>query len=229
MKARWRCLSFFVLDLFVCFFGVLSFFLIFIYAPIERTMGAVQKIFYFHVGSALACYFSVLVLFISSIGYLKTRKCIYHFINNAACEVGLLFCTYVLISGMIWGNAVWNTFYRWEPRLVSFLFLWFLFLSMNTIRLFGDKNLTAFHSSILGIISAITVPFVILSVKLLPASHQLHPIGVTSRGLKEAYYVEAFASSVIALILLSANLILLATIISNIERQVSEKENENTT
>lgn len=102
---------------------------VFCVVPNERTMGAIQRIFYFHVGSAIACYLAVGTVLISSILYLASGKVVYDQLSHAAGEVGFLFCTVVLVSGMIWGHTAWNTWFRFEPRLVSFLLMWFLFLS----------------------------------------------------------------------------------------------------
>lgn len=167
-------------------FGLIAYsnYLVFIVVPNERVMGPVQRIFYFHVGSAIACYCAFAVVLIASLGYLATRSRKLDLLNQAAGEVGFIFCTIVLVSGMIWGHAAWNTWFRWEPRLVTFLFLWLIFLSFNLLRAYADPRKISMHCAVLGILGALSVPLVVFSIKLLPQMAQLHPQVVENRGLK---------------------------------------------
>lgn len=172
---------------------------IFMLAPDERMMGAIQRIFYFHVASAIACYVAIAGVFFSSILYLATYKKLYDQISAAAGEVGFLFCSVVLVSGMIWGHTAWNTWFQFEPRLVSFLLIWFIFLAFVFLRAFGEPGKIAVHSAVLGIVGAITVPLMVYSIKLLPASAQLHPQVIEQRGLKDPLYGQALSIAIVAL------------------------------
>lgn len=156
-------------------------YLVFLWVPTEQIMGPVQRIFYFHVGSAVACYFSFAIVFVASIVYLAKKNIKADIVSESAGEVGFVLCTIVLASGMIWGHAAWNTWFRWEPRLLTFLLLWLIFFGFNILRMFGDRQKIAAHSAVLGIIGAITVPIMIFSIKLLPQVAQLHP-QVTKEG-----------------------------------------------
>lgn len=171
--------------LFFLVFGliVLANYLIFLWVAYDRILGAVQKIFYFHVGSAIACYCSFGIVFFASIAYLWKRSQKMDILSEAAGEVGFVFCSIVLASGMIWGHAAWNTWFRWEPRLVSFLLLWLIYLSFNILRIFGDPRKIAAHSAVLGILGTLTVPIVVFSIKILPHTAQLHPEVIAKGGL----------------------------------------------
>lgn len=182
-------------------------YVVFMAVPDERVMGAVQRIFYFHVGSAVACYLGFGLVFLFSLGYLAFRERPLDLLNEAAAEVGFLFCTITLASGMIWGHSAWNTWFRWEPRLVTFLLLWLIFLSFNLLRLFGDTRKLGAHSAVLGILGAVTVPAVWLSVKLLPQVAQLHPQVVETGGLKHPMFKVAMFLTMAALVLFEAVLI----------------------
>lgn len=173
---------------------------IFILVPNEKVMGAVQRIFYFHVASAVAAYIAIGVVFAASVFYLVKKKQIFDIINAAAGEIGFLFCTIVLISGMIWGQAAWNTWFRFEPRLVSFLLIWLIFLSFNLLRVFADEKKIAPHIAILGIIGAITVPIMVYSIKLLPNIAQVHPEIIEKQGL-HPLMLETLFFSIITLVL----------------------------
>jgi heme exporter protein C len=181
---------------------------IFMVVPNEQVMGAVQRVFYFHVASALACYAAFTVVFIASVAFLTTRNEKADILSTAAGEVGFVLCTVVLITGMIWGHSAWNTWFRWEePRLVTFLVLWLIFLSFTVLRNFGDPTRTAVHGSILGILGALSVPLVYVSIKFLPQSARLHPEVIERGGLKDPSYWQAFGISVGALMLLCGLLV----------------------
>lgn len=175
-------------------------YLVFMIIPNEATMGPVQRIFFFHVGSAIASYCSFGLVLIASLSFLGTRSAKMDALNEAAGEVGFLFCTITLLSGMIWGHAAWNTWFSWEPRLVTFLLLWIIFLAFNCLRAFGDPEKIAAHSAVLGIVGTLTVPIMVFSIKLLPEIAQLHPVVVEKGGLDQAYK-GAFFLSLLALVI----------------------------
>jgi heme exporter protein C len=191
---------------------------VFMVVPNEQVMGAVQRVFYFHVASALACYAAIGVVFVASVTYLATRKEGADLLSVAAGEVGFVLCTVVLATGMIWGHSAWNTWFRWEePRLVTFLVLWLIFLSFTVLRNFGDPAKTAVHGSVLGILGAITVPIVYVSIKFLPQSARLHPEVIERGGLKDPSYWQAFGLSVFALMALCALLVWVRYWIGSVE------------
>jgi hypothetical protein len=85
--------------------------------------------------------------------------------------------------------------------------LWLIFLSFTVLRNFGDPAKTAVHGSILGILGALSVPFVYISIKLLPQSARLHPEVIERGGLKDPSYWWAFGISLVALFSLCALLV----------------------
>jgi len=198
-------------------------FFIFMVVPNEQVMGAVQRVFYFHVASALGCYLAFGVVFVASIAFLATRAAKADILSAAAGEVGFVLCTIVLITGMIWGHSAWNTWFRWEePRLVTFLVLWLIFLSFTVLRNFGDPSKTAVHSSILGILGALSVPLVYISIKFLPQSARLHPEVIERGGLKDPSYWWAFGISVFALAALCVLLVVLRYRMGLLEQRVRQ-------
>jgi heme exporter protein C len=186
-----------------------SLYLVFMVVPTERVMGAVQRIFYFHVGAAMGCYALIAILFMSSVMYLVSKKIFWDQMAIAAGEVAALFCTIVLISGMIWGHSAWNTWWRWEPRLVSFLVLWLLLVSYVLMRAFlqSEEKLQNF-SSIVGILIAIQIPIVIFSIRLLSPQEQLHPEVVANQGLKDGRFILALVSANLSVIIFGLQLFL---------------------
>lgn len=197
---------------------------VFMIVPNEKTMGAVQRIFYFHVGSAISCYFSICVVLLGSVIYLRNRKTVYDALAEAAGECGLLFSTIVLATGMIWGHAAWNSWFRWEPRLVSFLLLWLIFLAFVVLRIFGDPVRIASHSAILGITGSVMVPIVMFSVRLLPGMSQLHPKLESSADLAPEMR-PAFFLSIVALVMLQFVLLFFRTRLGVLERDIEGGDN----
>lgn len=185
-------------------------FLVFTVVPSEQVMGAVQRIFYFHVGAAMAAYLAIAVLLVASSFYLTTKKVAWDQLAEAAGSVGFVFCSAVLASGMIWGHSAWNVWWRWEPRLVSFLVLWLILFSYIMLRGFSERDARQrVFAAVLGIIAAVNVPIVIYSVKLLEHTQQLHPQVVAKQGLRDTSYVYTLIFSNVTMLVFCAWLIVL--------------------
>ena len=129
-------------------------------------MGLIQKIFYFHVSSAWIGFFAFFITFIMSILYLITKKIIYDDIASASAEIGLIFCTIVIVTGPLWARPTWGVYWTWDPRLTSTLILWFIYVGYIMLRQFMEESQKrAQFSAALGIIGFINVPIVFLSIQ----------------------------------------------------------------
>jgi heme exporter protein C len=144
----------------------LSLFAVFIYAPIERTQGAPQKIFYFHVPLAWDAYLAFFCSLVGSIAYLRTRKRGWDVLAYSAAEIGVVFTTLVLISGSIWGKTIWGTWWTWDARLTSTLVMWFIYVSYLLLRdsIGRTTEKAARYAAVLGIVGFVDVPIVHMSV-----------------------------------------------------------------
>jgi heme exporter protein C len=138
----------------------------FIFAPMEARMGAIQKIFYFHVASAWVCFFALFVTFIASIVFLTKRNSASDYIAASSAEIGLLFCTIVLVSGPLWAKPVWGAYWSWDPRLTTTLVLWFIYAGYLLLRKFiAETERKRVYSAVLGIIGFVDVPIVFFSIR----------------------------------------------------------------
>jgi len=154
---------------------LISFYLIFIWSPVEKTMGIVQKIFYIHVASASSAFLAFLVVFIFSILFLMKRKRIYDIYAFVSAEVGVVLTTIVLATGPIWAKSSWNTWWAWEPRLTTTLILWFIYLAYIMIRqMDGIWEKKARLAAVFGIIGFVDVPIVFFSIRWWQS--KFHPI-----------------------------------------------------
>lgn len=137
----------------------------FLYAPDEKVMGPVQRIFYFHVPSAMVAYLSVFVLLGSSMAYLWTRRRGFDYVAVAATELALLFCTVVLITGPIWAKPAWGVWWTWEARLTTTLVLWLVLAACLMVRGYAtERDAGARMAAVLGIVAALDVPINYLAV-----------------------------------------------------------------
>lgn len=115
-------------------------YLVFIYAPMERTMQSVQRIFYFHLPSAWLCYVGFIMCAWYSFRYLQTQKSRYDALALASAEVGLTFGVIVLTTGPLWARAAWGVWWKWEPRLTTMAVLFLIFTCYWIIRSFGGSG-----------------------------------------------------------------------------------------
>ncbi len=158
--------------MFLATLGVLVF-----YTPTETTMGAVQKIFYVHLPVAIGTFLAAFTVFIASIGYLWQRKLWWDDLAAAAGSVTVLFCSIVLLTGMIWGKSAWGNWWTWSPRLTFSLVLLLLYVVYLFIRpSIESANRRAVISAVYGIAAFLDVPLVYLSVKVMP---DIHPSSIT--------------------------------------------------
>ena len=159
---------------------LLALYTIFIYAPVEKTMGVIQKIFYIHVPSAFLAYLAFFITFIASIIYLYRKDPKWDTVAHCAVETGVIFCTIVLITGPIWAKPIWNVWWTWDPRLTTTLILWFTYVAYLMLRRSVKENRRANLAAVFGIIGFINVPITFFSIRLW---RTIHPVVITSRGL----------------------------------------------
>lgn len=144
---------------------VISLYLAFLYAPEERVMGVVQRIFYFHVASAWSGLLSFFLVFLGGALYLWKKDVDWDHFAHAAAEMGVLFCTIVLVTGPIWARPVWNVWWTWDPRLTSTFILWLIFVAYLILR--SSLRVTPgirTYASVYGILGFVDVPIVYMSI-----------------------------------------------------------------
>jgi heme exporter protein C len=140
--------------------------------PTEQTMGYIQRIFYYHVSSAWTAFVLFGVNFIASIIFLVNRNKNADMLALVAAEVGVVFCTVVLITGPIWARPVWGIW--WDPadiRLNSTLALWLIYISYLVLRRFSTSSRIGVIAAIWAIFGALDVPFVFFSIWFFRTQH----------------------------------------------------------
>src|SRR5438067_5738060 len=145
------------------------------YTPLEARQGAAQKIFYIHVPAAWVAFLAFFLVAVASGVYLWLRDQRLDRFAESSAEVGVVFTTVVLITGPLWAKPIWGTFWAWwDVCLVSTLFLWFIYVSYIVLRgAIESPSLRARYSAILGILGALLIPFIHLSVYLFATMHPM--------------------------------------------------------
>ncbi|HKU23734.1 MAG TPA: cytochrome c biogenesis protein CcsA [Terriglobales bacterium] len=154
-------------------FGLLSYALYegMVAAPTEQTMGEVQRIFYYHVPSAVTAFTLFLINFVVSIIYLARRSRQADALAVSTAEVGVVFCTVVLVTGPLWARPVWGIWWTWDARLTSTLLLWLIYVSYLILRRYSTSGQTPVIAAVLAVFGFLDVPFVYLANRLFRTQH----------------------------------------------------------
>jgi heme exporter protein C len=153
---------------------VASLYFVFRVAPNEMTMGAVQRIFYFHVPSAWVAFLAFFLVFVASILHLATRRMIWDTLAHASAELGVLFCGIVLMTGPIWARPAWGTWWTWEARLTTTLVLELVFVAYLLLRSQAESRAQGARlAAVVGITGFLDVPLIYFSVKIWRGHHPI--------------------------------------------------------
>jgi heme exporter protein C len=147
-------------------------FFAFLYAPPEAYMGQVYRIMYFHISAAWTCLVAFTVVFVASLAYLLGKGDHWDLLAHCAAEVGLFFTSITLLSGSIWGRAVWLVWWTWEPLLTATLILWLLYAGYLLIRAAAQGDPARMRlSAVWAVLSYVDVPIIVLSVAMMQGLH----------------------------------------------------------
>ncbi len=140
-------------------------------APTEVTMGDIQRIFYYHVPSAWTAFACFIANLIASIAYLLARRPRADALAVATAEVGLVFCTVVLVTGPLWAKPVWGIWWTWDARLTSTLVLWLIYVSYLLLRRFATGEGRPVLAAALAVFGFVDTIFVYMSIRWFRTQH----------------------------------------------------------
>jgi heme exporter protein C len=149
------------------------------------TAPVAQKIFYFHMPSAWACYLSFGVTLVGSALFLTTRDHKYDRVAYSSAEIGIVFATIAILTGPVWAKQEWGVYWRWDDmKLVTTFVLWLVYIGYLSLRAaISEPSIKARVSAVYGILSFITVPMSFLSSRVAPLLQSSHPqVIATSSG-----------------------------------------------
>jgi heme exporter protein C len=177
------------------------------WAPVDASsMGFSQKIFYYHAPIAETALVAFGVSFVAAIAYLRTGNLTWDRLGYVSVRLGLLFSILVMLTGMIWGKAAWDTWWAWEPRLTTFLLVCFLYAAYWVLRsVVDEEQRRATYAAVFAIIAFIDVPITFFATRFLPEG--LHPVVITTgdTGMEGSMLV-SFLISMLGMTLLLAAL-----------------------
>ncbi len=143
--------------------------------PEDEQFGQSVRLIYVHVPSAWVAYLAFGITAVGSALYLwqRTRSPAWDRIAGVAAEIGVVFTALCLMTGMVWGEITWGTWWVWDARLTTTALLFIMFLGYLAIRrLEGAREVVARRSAIAGLIAAIDIPIVHQSVDWWRGLHQ---------------------------------------------------------
>jgi heme exporter protein C len=153
------------------------------YAPIEVAQGIIQKIFYVHIPAIIPTYFGFVLSAAGGGLYLRTRDDRWDQLAVAGAEVGVVFCSLMLVVGPIWAKPAWGHWWVWDLRLTTTLMLWFIYVAYLFLRSFSFGSDTAkTFTAVYGIAGIAAIPFVYFAVDLAQGS-TMHPSNPSREGL----------------------------------------------
>ncbi|MBC8334002.1 MAG: cytochrome c biogenesis protein CcsA [Anaerolineales bacterium] len=178
-----------------------------VFAPTERVMGDVQRVFYFHVATAWVGLLGFVAAGVTGIIYLRTQDLKWDLVEQAAVEISLVFFFITIILGSIWARPIWNTWWTWDPRLTSASIVELIYLAYLMLRQgIEDPDRRARFGAVYTLVGAISVPITFLSIRLF---RTIHPVVIGNESsaaeggfamtgdMKIAFFFALFAFTII--------------------------------
>jgi heme exporter protein C len=174
-------------------------------APADAAQGDIGRIFYYHVPHGMLCYLFFSINFVASLLVLAWRRTqparalAADAWALAGAEVGVVFCSVVLVTGPIWGRPVWGIWWTWDARLTTTLILWLIYVSYLLVRKFAAGSEMQALAAVLSIFGALDMPINYLANRLWRTQHP-SPVfgGDPDAGLKDPRMLAAFGWNILA-------------------------------
>ncbi len=133
----------------------------FFFTPDDYRQGSTVKIIYLHVPSALMAINAWFMMLVASLIWLIRRHHVSALAAKAAAPVGVVMTVIALLTGAIWGQPMWGTWWAWDPRLTSFLILFLFYLGYIALwEAIEDADTAADLTAVLCLVGSV---FAVLS------------------------------------------------------------------
>ena len=167
-----------ILSWFTAILFAAAVYLTLVWAPREVVMGDVQRVFYFHVAAGWVGALAFLVTAVVGIVYLIGGDRKWDHVAISSVEIGVVFTFINIVTGSIWARPIWNTWWTWDPRLVTATIMLLAYLAYMLLRQgIEDPERRARFGAIYGIVAFLSVPLTFLSIRLF---RTIHPVVVGS-------------------------------------------------
>src|SRR5512141_2820000 len=145
-----------------------------VFAPKELVMGDVQRVFYFHIGTAWTALLGFILAAVFSVVYLITKDLRWDRLQVAAVEVSLVFFLITIVLGSIWARPAWNTWWTWDPRLTTAAVTELVYAAYFMLRQgIDDPDKRARFGAIYALIGGLSAPITFFAIRLF---RTIHPV-----------------------------------------------------
>ena len=196
-----------VLDVISIILLGVSAYLALVFAPTELVMGAVQRVFYFHIGTAWTALLGFILAALFSVVFLVAKDLKWDRYQVAAIEVSLVFFLITIVLGSIWARPAWNTWWTWDPRLTTAAVTELIYIAYFMLRQgIDDPDRRARFGAVYALVGGISAPITFFAIRLF---RTIHPVvigggnadaqgGFAMTGdMKVAFFFALFAFTVI--------------------------------
>lgn len=167
-----------ILDWLTVIFFAIATYLVLVFAPTEATMGDVQRVFYFHVSAGWVGMIGYFLAVVAGVIYLRTGASKWDVVGMAGIEIGLVFMFICIVTGSIWARPIWNTWWTWDPRLVTVTIMELVYVAYLMLRQgIEEPNRRARFGAIYAIVGFVSVPLTFLSIRIW---RTIHPVVIGS-------------------------------------------------
>jgi len=154
-------------------------------APLDSVQGVIQKILYVHPPLAFAAYAGFIGTALAGALFLARGEERLDRFAAASAEVGVVFCTLMLVTGPIWAKGTWGKWWTWDPRLTVTLLLYLTYVAYLLLRGFTEgSERAARFAAVYGILGAALIPLNYYAIELF-GSRALHPDNLQRGSLGE--------------------------------------------
>jgi heme exporter protein C len=169
-------------------------------APLDSVQGVIQKILYVHPPLAFAAYLGFSLTAIGGALFLWRGDEAWDRLARAAAEVGVLFCTLVVVTGPIWGKGTWGRWWSWDLRLTITLLLWFVYLAYLLLRSFTEgSERAARFAAVYGIAGLAVIPLNYFALDL-AGGRSIHPQNLQQGSLGAGMGMPFLLGAVVAIV-----------------------------
>jgi heme exporter protein C len=194
-------------------------------APVDSEQGVIQKILYLHAPSAMAAYLGFLLTAVGGGLYLWKGDERFDRFAASSAEVGVFFCTLVLVTGPIWGKGTWGTWWSWDLRLTVTLLLFLVYLSYLLLRSFTEgSERTARFAAVYGIAGLAVIPLNYFAIDL-AGGRSIHPENLEGGSLGAGMGMP-FAMGVVTAIVAFSHLLVGRVEIARLRSDLAERDAE---
>jgi heme exporter protein C len=201
-----------VLDIVSLLLLAIATYLALVFAPTEAVMGQVQRVFYFHIGTAWIALLGFIIAGVAGVIYLATRNMKWDIVEVSAVEISLVFFLITIVLGSIWARPVWNTWWTWDPRLTTAAITELIYVAYFMLRQgIEDPSRRARFGAVYAIVGALSAPITFFAIRLF---RTIHPVVIGSGDpgaegtfsmvgdMKVAFFFALFAFTIIFIDLL---------------------------